>query len=242
MSPTGSSSSRRPRTRQNDRVSESRFPDPRSARGDVVALGTRLDVETLRDAYRHGIFPWPHEEVVLPWFSPRRRSVIFLDEIHVGRTLRKARKSSTLRFTIDQAFSDVISSCAASPRPDQDGTWIAGEIITAYQNFHRAGDAHSIEAWQGDALVGGLYGIDAGGVFTGESMFFREPDASKLALLFLADHLRSRGARIIDCQVMTPHMKSLGARLISRSRFLDLLADAQASGVRLFGQDSKSAD
>lgn len=212
------------------------FPDPRSIRSDVIALGADLEVETLLDAYRHGIFPWPHDELPLPWFSPRRRAVIFLDELHVPRSLRKAQKSSALRFTIDQSFDDVIDGCSKAYRPDQDGTWIAPEIVAAYRALHRAGAAHSVEAWNGDRVVGGLYGVDSGGIFTGESMFYTEPNASKLALLYLADHLRERGASLIDCQVMTPHMEALGARLIPRSRFLDLLEDAQGRGVKLFGE------
>ena len=212
----------------------SRFPDPRYARGDVVAVGDDLRVETLREAYRSGIFPWPHEDVPLPWFSPRRRTVIFFDELHVGRTLRRAAKSAPYRFTIDHAFDDVIRACAATPRPDQDGTWIGPEIVAAYARLHRAGDAHSVEAWEGDALAGGLYGVDSGGIFTGESMFHHRPDASKLALLFLVEHLRARGATWIDCQVMTPHMAALGAREIPRGRFLDMLAEAQVRGVALF--------
>src|SRR5213075_3130606 len=136
-------------------------------------------------------------------------------------------------FTIDRAFADVIRECASTPRPDQDGTWIEPKMIEAYTRFHDAGDAHSIEVWRGEELVGGLYGIDAGGVFTGESMFHRAPDASKLALLFLIDHLRARGATWLDCQVMTDHMAALGAREIPRNEFLDKLA-AQASGIKLF--------
>jgi leucyl/phenylalanyl-tRNA--protein transferase len=212
----------------------STFPDPRYARSDVVAMGEDLRVETLREAYRKGIFPWPHDELPLPWFSPRRRAVIFFDELHVGRSLRKAQKRAPYAFTIDRDFHSVIRACAESERPDQDGTWIEPEIVAAYTNFHAAGDAHSIEAWEDGALVGGLYGIDAGGVFTGESMFYRRPDASKLALLFLIDHLRARGATFLDCQVMTPHMAALGAREIPRGKFLDLLAERQAQGVRLF--------
>lgn len=212
----------------------STFPDPRYAPSDVVALGEDLRVATLREAYRKGIFPWPHEDVPLPWFSPRRRAVIFFDELHVGRSLRKAQKNSGFSFTIDRDFGAVIRACAAMERPEQDGTWIAPKIISAYTRFHQEGDAHSVEVWEGDDLVGGLYGIDAGGVFTGESMFHRRPDASKLALLFLVDHLRARGASLIDCQVMTPHMRALGAREIPRARFLDALAAAQASGIRLF--------
>ena len=212
----------------------SRFPDPRYSRSDIVAVGGDLRVETLRDAYRHGIFPWPHEGIPLPWFSPRRRAVIFFEKMHVGRSTRKATKASPYTFTIDRAFSEVIKQCARAPRPGQDGTWIEPFIIDAYVGLHSAGDAHSIEVWQDKELVGGLYGVDSGGVFTGESMFHRRRNSSKLALIFLIDHLRSRGSTWLDCQVMTPHMEALGAREIARARFLDMLADAQASGGRLF--------
>jgi len=203
---------------------KSRFPDPRYARSDVVAVGDDLRVETLRDAYRHGIFPWPHEELTLPWFSPRRRTVIFFDELHVGRSLRKSERRSGFTYSIDRAFEQVIASCADSPRGDETGTWIGPHIIAAY----------SVEVWDGSELAGGLYGVDAGGLFTGESMFHRAPDASKLALLSLIEHLRERGATWIDCQVTTPHMAALGAREISRSRFLDMLAEQQARGLSLF--------
>jgi len=211
----------------------SRFPDPRYARGDVVAVGDDLRVDTLRDAYRHGIFPWPHERLPLPWFSPRRRTVLFFDELHVGRTLRRARRGD-FHYTIDRAFTDVIAACAAVPRGDEVGTWIGGEIIEAYTKLHRAGDAHSVEVWSGGELAGGLYGVDAGGVFTGESMFHRTANVSKLALLFLVDYLRAPGATWLDCQVTTAHMRALGAREIGRAKFLDMLAAAQASGLKLF--------
>ncbi len=212
----------------------SRFPDPRYARGDVVAIGDDLRVETLHDAYRHGIFPWPHENLPMPWFSPRRRTVIFFDDLHIGRSLRKAERRSGFTYTIDRAFDDVIASCAGSPRGDETGTWIEPEIIAAYTDLHRAGDAHSVEVWRDGTLVGGLYGVDAGGLFTGESMFHLAADASKLALLFLIEHVRARGATWLDCQVMTPHMEALGAREIKRAQFLDMLAEEQASGRSLF--------
>lgn len=215
-------------------MSRSRFPDPRRIRGDIVAIGEDFSVETLRDAYRHGIFPWPHENLPLPWFSPRRRAVIVFDELHVGRTLRKAMKRTDFTFTIDRDFGTVIRGCAATPRPEQDGTWIDARIVAAYTRLHEAGDAHSVEVWRGGEIVGGLYGVDAGGLFTGESMFYREPDASKLALLFLIEHLQSRGATWLDCQVMTPHMEAIGAREIARAMFLDMLAKAQGSGRNLF--------
>ena len=213
----------------------STFPDPRYAPSDVVAMGEDLRIDTLREAYRKGIFPWPHDGLPLPWFSPRRRAVIFFDELHVGRSLRKAAKRAPYTFTIDRDFRSVIRACAEAERPDQDGTWIAPSFITAYTRLHAAGDAHSIEVWdETGALAGGLYGVDAGGTFTGESMFHRQPDTSKLALLFLIDHLRTRGSTLLDCQVMTPHMQALGAREIPRARFLDLLAESQARGVALF--------
>jgi len=215
-------------------LTPSRFPDPRTTRGDVVAIGDDLSVETLRDAYRHGIFPWPHDNMPLPWFSPRRRTVIVFDELHVGRSLRKAQKRVDVSYTVDRDFGSVIRACAEVPREDQ-GTWIEDTIIDAYTRLHDAGDAHSIEVWREGKLVGGLYGVDSGGVFTGESMFRIEPDMSKLALLYLIDHLRARGATWLDCQVMTPHMQAIGAREIARSKFLDMLADAQQRGLRIFG-------
>ena len=212
----------------------SRFPDPRTARGDVVAIGDDLSVETLRDAYRHGIFPWPHDNMPLPWFSPRRRTVISFDELHVGRSLRKAQKRSDVTYTIDRDFRAVIRACAEVPREDQGGTWIEDAIIDAYTRLHDAGDAHSVEVWRDGKLVGGLYGVDSGGVFTGESMFRIEPDMSKLALLFLIEHLKARGLDWLDIQVLTPHTEALGARLVTRDDFLERLAHARRRGLKLF--------
>ena len=212
----------------------STFPDPRYAPSDIVAMGEDLRADTLREAYRKGIFPWPHDGLPLPWFSPRRRAVIFFDQLHVGRSLRRTASRSSFTFTIDRDFKAVIRACSRAVRPDQDGTWIEPKMIAAYTRLHEAGDAHSVEVWDGDTLVGGLYGVDAGGMFTGESMFHDRPDASKLALLHLIDHVRDRGSKLLDCQVMTPHMEVLGAREIPRARFLDLLAEAQAKIARLF--------
>lgn len=212
----------------------STFPDPRYAPSDIVAMGEDLRVETLREAYRKGIFPWPHDGLPLPWFSPRRRAVLIFDELHVGRSLRKVQARSPLTFTFDRAFPAVIAACSTADRPEQDGTWIEPAIVKAYTRLHEHGDAHSVEVWEGETLVGGLYGVDSGGVFTGESMFHLQPHASKLALLFLIEHLRERGATLLDCQVMSPHMESLGAREIPRARFLDHLAEMQARAIRLF--------
>jgi leucyl/phenylalanyl-tRNA--protein transferase len=214
----------------------SRFPDPRGARGDIVTLGDDLTTDALRDAYFHGIFPWPVDGLPLPWFSPRHRAILDFGELRVDRSLRRSLKKNRLTFTIDKAFERVIEACAGVSRPDQGGTWIVPEIIGAYVRLHLRGDAHSVEAWDEGRLVGGLYGVDAGGLFTGESMFHLQADASKLALLYLIRHLASREAGWIDIQQLTPHMARLGARDIARTVFLDRLAATQAKGLLLFGQ------
>lgn len=210
------------------------FPDPRHAPHDIIAIGGDLEPHTLIEAYSKGIFPWPIEDYPLCWFSPHRRAVLFFDSLHVSRSLEKARRRTSLEFTIDQNFEEVIRHCAISSRPEQEGTWILPEIEQAYVALHEAGHAHSVEAWQEGRLVAGLYGVDAGGAFSGESMFHLQPDSSKLALLFLIDHLRSRGVEWLDVQIMTPHMRRLGTRLISRSKYLDLLGAARERRLSLF--------
>lgn len=202
---------------------------------DVVAFGIEPTVENLIEAYSKGIFPWPMEGVPLPWFCPRRRAVIEFTELHVPRSLAKERRRSRLRFTIDADFAGVVRECALSVRPGQDGTWITSEVVDRYTELHKAGHAHSVEAWDADGnLTGGLYGVDAGGVFCGESMFYKEPNASKLALLFLIDHLKARGSSWLDCQVMTPHMRALGAKEIRRSEFLHRLNADREKRVTIF--------
>jgi leucyl/phenylalanyl-tRNA--protein transferase len=212
----------------------SRFPDPLRVRGDIVALGDPLTTDALRDAYFHGIFPWPVDGLPLPWFSPRHRAILDFSDLRIDRTLRRSVRRSTLSFTIDNAFRAVIEACAAASRPEQDGTWIVPEIIDAYIRLHDLGDAHSVEAWEDGRLVAGVYGVDAGGLFTGESMFHLRNDASKLALLHLVRHLASRGAEWIDIQQLTPHMVRLGAREIRRTEFLDRLEKTQSRGLTLF--------
>jgi leucyl/phenylalanyl-tRNA---protein transferase len=212
------------------------FPNPRWAGEDgIVALGGELHWVNLVEAYRRGIFPWPIDGWPVPWFCPRYRAILDFGDLRVGRSLRRARGRAAFRFTIDQAFAEVIRACAEVPRPDQDGTWITARMIDAYCDLHREGRAHSVEAWDGDELVGGVYGVDAGGVFAGESMFFVRPDASKLALLYLVDHLAARGSDWIDIQTMTPHMRALGAKLVSRGEFLNRLKKTQERGLVLFG-------
>ncbi|MES2461646.1 MAG: leucyl/phenylalanyl-tRNA--protein transferase [Armatimonadota bacterium] len=212
------------------------FPDPEDAtREGIVAIGGDLHPNTLRLAYAQGIFPWPHEGMPLLWFCPPRRAILDFQALHVPRRLARTQRNSSLRFTIDKAFDEVISACKLSERPDQAGTWITEEIEESYREAHRLGFAHSVEAWSenGD-LVGGVYGVDSGGAFGGESMFHRQSDASKLALLYLVDYLASRGATFMDIQMMTPHMKVLGAVEIPRRQFLRRLASEQARGLTLF--------
>jgi leucyl/phenylalanyl-tRNA--protein transferase len=201
---------------------------------DVIAYGGELSVERLWNAYRQGIFPWPHEGVPLPWFCPRRRAVLEFADFRPPRSLLKEWRKRKFTFTIDHAFPAVMRACAETPRPDQMGTWITPEFERAYSELHAAGYAHSVEVWDGAALVGGLYGVDAGGVFTGESMFYRQPNASKLAILFLIDHLRARGATWLDIQVMTPHFAALGAKEIDRAGFLAKLEETQDNSIVLF--------
>ena len=212
-----------------------RFPDPRDSTPEgIVAVGGEPRPEYLREAYRRGIFPWPVEGYPLLWFSPPERAVLDFDKLHVPRSLARERRRTRLSFTIDRAFERVIRACASVPRAHERGTWITPWMIRGYCEFHRRGHAHSVEAWDGDELAGGVYGVDAGGAFAGESMFRLRPNASKLALLFLIEHLRSRGLDWLDAQVITPHLEALGARLIPREEFLDKLALALARGLRLF--------
>jgi leucyl/phenylalanyl-tRNA--protein transferase len=212
------------------------FPDPRTASPEgIVAIGGDLHPESVMAAYRHGIFPWPVERLPLLWFSPPERGVLEFAQLHLPRSLRRARHSTRLRFTLDEQFSAVIRCCATTPRPGQNGTWITPAVITAYTRLHRLGIAHSVEAWLDDRLVGGLYGVDVDGAFAAESMFYSVPNASKLALLHLIEHLRARGLSWIDIQTLTPHMQRLGAKAISREAFLVRLDATRRGGLKLFG-------
>ena len=211
------------------------FPDPRTAVYEgVVVLGGVLNVSNLLNAYRQGIFPWPIDGWPLTWFCPEERAILEFKDLHVPRSLRRAQRRAPFRFTIDKNFHAVITCCARIKRTGEQGTWITSQMLRAYCQLHEAGHAHSIEAWAGDELVGGLYGVDAGGAFAGESMFHLRPNASKLALLFLIEHLQARGLDWLDVQVMSPHMAALGAKEISRDEFLVKLAEARERGLKLF--------
>lgn len=212
-----------------------RFPDPRTDHPDgLVAVGGDLHPQSLLLAYRQGIFPWPHQGYPLLWFSPPERGILEFERLHLGRTVRRLRRQSPLRFTVDRDFPAVIAACAAMPRPDQPGTWITDDMAAAYTRLHHLGIAHSAEAWDGDRLVGGVYGVDVDGAFAAESMFRHVANASKLALLHLVEHLAARGLDWLDVQVLTPHVAKLGGRAIARDEFLTRLASTRARGLVLF--------
>ncbi len=197
------------------------FPPPEEAEPDgLLAVGGDLSVPRLLEAYRNGIFPWyePDEEIL--WWCPDPRLVLFPGEIRVSRSLRATIRKGVYEVRFDTAFRRVIQSCRATPRKHEDGTWISPDIVNAYSALHDLGHAHSVESWIGDELVGGLYGVCLGRTFFGESMFALRPDASKVALVSLARELIDRNMDMIDCQVPTNHLQSLGAKEIPRSEFL----------------------
>ena len=179
-----------------------------AAYGDIVVIGGSLNAVNLLSAYRQGIFPWPIEGLPLTWFCPRERGVIEFKDLHVPRSLARIKRRAPFRFTIDQDFGAVIRACAKAKRAGEEGTWITPEMIRAYCDLHERGHAHSVEAWEGDRLVGGVYGVDAGGAFSGESMFFLRPNASKLALLYLIEHLAARGLQWMDIHDDAAHAAS----------------------------------
>ena len=188
----------------------------------LLAAGDELTTPRLLQAYERGIFPWFGEGDPVLWWSPDPRMVLATDAMRVTRSLRKTIRAGRFRVTADTAFPSVIAACA-EPRLDQDGTWITGAVFDAYCALAAMGVAHSIEAWEGDTLVGGLYGVALGRMFFGESMFARRSDASKVALVHLVRQLRRWGFPLIDCQMSTSHLASLGARTVSRAEFLSVV-------------------
>ena len=200
------------------------FPDPNlaDARG-LVKIGGDLSVDHLLAAYRRGIFPWTANPVT--WWSPDPRAIFDLDQFHVSRSLERVLRHGKFTITRNQAFGEVIKNCAA-PAPERPGAWITPEFIAAYVRLHQQGHAHSVECWLGGELAGGIYGVAAGGLFAGESMFHRADNASKVALHHLVQHLRERGFTLFDIQMVTPATRPLGAREISRREYLQRLAAA----------------
>lgn len=203
------------------------FPDPLDASEEgIVAYGGDLSPSRLMLAYRLGIFPWYSAKDPILWWSPDPRLILELDDFKLGRSLRKKIPHFEIRF--DTAFSQVIRECSTAPRRGQHGSWIVPEMIEAYEELHALGYAHSVEAYQNGLLVGGLYGVSVGGVFCGESMFAKVSDASKVAFAVLIEYLRDWGYAFVDCQVPTDHLKSLGAKEVSREFFLRQLCEAPA--------------
>jgi leucyl/phenylalanyl-tRNA--protein transferase len=206
------------------------FPDPRLAPGDApLAVGEDFSPQTLLEAYRQGIFPWPDGLGAVYWWSPDPRTVFRVGSVHRSRSLRRRLRTGGFSTTVDTAFDEVIAACATS-RPE--GTWITPAMRQAYGRLHRMGHAHSVEVWLDGRLVGGLYGVAVGGVFTGESMFHHVSDASKVALVTLDDHLAARGYSLIDAQLQTDHLTSMGAQQIPRRDFLDALERTRDAPVR----------
>jgi leucyl/phenylalanyl-tRNA--protein transferase len=199
------------------------FPPLEQAEDGLLAVGGDLSPERLLVAYRSGIFPWYDESLPILWHSPDPRCVLPIDRLHVSRSLRRVLARGTHDVRYDTAFERVIRACQKTPRPGQDGTWITEEMVRSYVMLHRMGYAHSIEAWLDGELVGGLYGVSLGRVFFGESMFAWKPNASKVALVRLAERLGRWGFPFIDAQVPTPHTLAMGAEQWPRSRFIEVL-------------------
>lgn len=193
----------------------------------LLAIGGDLRCARLLAAYRQGIFPWYSEGQPILWWSPDPRATLFPHKLKVSRSLKKTLRKNRFRITLDVCFPEVIRACAA-PREQQPepGTWILPEMVDAYSRLHELGYAHSIEAWLGNELAGGLYGVALGGAFFGESMFSRVTDASKVAFVYLVHQLQEWEFQLIDCQVSSPHLTSLGAEDIRREHFMKILGEA----------------
>ena len=200
------------------------FPNLNSAdENGLLAVGGNLSFGTLINAYTKGIFPWYNPGEVVQWFSPDPRFVLFPDKIKISHSMRNVLNKHLFKFSVDKSFPQVVHQCSIAKRPNDAGTWISDEIEKAYINLFEKGFAHSAEAWQHNELVGGLYGVLIGKVFFGESMFANKSNASKFAFINWVELLKKNGIELIDCQVYTPHLESLGAEFISRGAFNNLL-------------------
>jgi len=196
----------------------------------LLCWGGRTDARTLLEAYRRGIFPWPHEGYPLLWFAPPQRAVLCFEELRLNARLKRSLRKQSFQITFDRAFEEVISACGGPRFVEGEldgGTWITPEIVAGYSDLHAMGWVHSVEAWQDGHLVGGLYGVLIGAHFCGESMFHRQSDASKACVVALVDKLEASGAKWLDIETMTPHFERLGAREIPRVQFMDWMREAQ---------------
>ena len=189
----------------------------------IIALGGDLSPERLQLAYKSGIFPWFEDGEPITWWTPNPRMVLFLDELIVSKSMRNILNRNVLKVTFNQNFRDVISNCQEVKREGQNGTWITNDMIEAYCKLHELGIAKSVEVWQDEELVGGLYGVDLGHVFCGESMFSLVSNASKVAFIALVEKLRTENYKLLDCQVYNSHLESLGCREIDREEFIEIL-------------------
>lgn len=216
-------------------LSKSIFPHPDNAdEHGLLCYGGNLEVPTLLDAYSHGIFPWPHEGYPLLWFSPPERGVIDFDRVHIPKRLARFRRNWPGEFRFDSDFRAVIKNCATVSRRGQRGTWITPEMIDAYCDFHRAGFAHCVEAWENGELTGGIYGVFVENVFSAESMFFKKANCSKLCLWRLIEHLESIGLTWLDVQVLTPVTVQFGGRYVERGEFLGRMEKERLRGAAGF--------
>lgn len=203
------------------------FPPADEALNDgLLAIGGDLSVERLLMAYRKGIFPWFDGDIPM-WWAPNPRFVLFPDELKVSKSMKVLLKRKAFEFTINKAFPQVISACKEKKREGQDGTWITDDVEAAYLQLHQLGHAHSAEAWADGELVGGLYGVRLGNLFFGESMFSHVSNASKYAFIRYVQELQKEGVRLIDCQVYTGHLESLGARMIDREEFMKYVVNGK---------------
>jgi leucyl/phenylalanyl-tRNA--protein transferase len=197
------------------------FPEPELAEPDgLLAVGGDLSARRLMLAYQNGIFPWYNDDTPILWYSPHERFVLFPEEIKISKTMRQVLCSNRFAVTTNKCFVGVMEACSTVQRNGQDGTWITGDMKAAYQQLHAKGYAHSVEVWEQDELVGGLYGVQVDDVFCGESMFSLVSNASKTALIWLC---RSGQYKLIDCQVYTEHLRSMGAAMISREEYMEML-------------------
>lgn len=201
------------------------FPHPSLADEDgLLAIGGDLSIDRLMLAYENGIFPWYNEDSPILWYAPLQRFVLRPSEMKVSKSLKQVIRSNRFKVSYNSDFKAVIETCADIPRKDQDGTWIVSDMQKAYLQLHEEGYAHSVEVWQDDNLVGGLYGVKIGHVFCGESMFSFVPNASKVALFHLAKNF---GLELIDCQIPSDHLRKMGAEMISQQEYLSILDEQE---------------
>ncbi len=209
------------------------FPPVEAAdENGIVAIGGDLSTERLLLAYRSGIFPWYNEDEPIIWWCPDPRFVLFPDDLKISKSMQAVLRNGKFRFTINRAFAQVIQNCKTIERNGQDGTWITAAVQKAYTELHTLGFAHSAEAWMNGELVGGLYGIRMGNVFFGESMFSKQSNASKFAFINYVQQLQKEGVALIDCQVYTEHLESLGTGMIGREEFIGLLNKFARKGAK----------